>query len=423
VNESRFDALTRLLTNGAATRRALGQGLAGGALASGLTLLGLNDADARRRKKGKKRKSKKRRGGNGGDDGGGDDRCEFTLCDGECVDLDSERAHCGRCGRSCPGNFVCTAGFCVVAVGRRGDGDGEFDGPLGIAASREAFMFVPDGNNQRVHRINARALTGTFGEAGDEDGQFLRAAGVAVNQDTGDIYVSDIQRHRIQRFGNADSVAIAFELGFGEEGSGEGRVSAPAGLAVDEATGDVFVADTGNDRIQRVSASGSPRGGFGRTGSGEGQFVGPLGIAIDRDRNVVVADTQNHRIQVLDRDGNFIRAFGRQGSGDGELDRPVAVAFDAAGDIFVVDRGNHRVQQFTSTGQFRKAFGRQGTALSEFDNPFGIAVAPDGTIAVVDEGNHRVQFFVPARAATERLGHDARSDQQRSRHERKGAQQ
>jgi DNA-binding beta-propeller fold protein YncE len=385
MNELAFDAFARSLT-----RRGLARGLTGLAAVTGVTQLLLNDAEAKKRKK--KRKGKKRKKGN---DGGGN-TCNQTLCDGQCVDLDNDENNCGACGQACPADAVCVGGRCAVALGSTGAGEGEFSNPLALAISRFGNPLVVDSQNQRIVFLNEFS---SFGEFGEEDGQFLFPVGLAVNPGSGDIYVTDIDRARIQRFdfdGN-------FDLGFGSFGSGDQQVNAPRGLAIDPRTNHVFVADTGNDRIKRLNENLFFLEDIGRSGSGDGEFDAPLGIAVDRDRNLVVADGGNNRIQIIDQDGNLIRAFGRPGSGNGEFDMPGSLAIAPNGNIFVIDRNNNRVQEFTSDGRFVKAFGRPGTAVGEFDAPFGIVFDED-VLIVSEIGNDRMQvFFPPGSEAAGRL--------------------
>jgi sugar lactone lactonase YvrE len=392
MNESLVDALARTLTVNPSSRRGLMQGLAGAAAAVGFASFALGDTDARKRKKKRKKKGK----GKGGDgDGGGG--CNQTLCEGQCVNLDSDENNCGACGEVCPGDTICVGGLCAFENGSQGDGDTQFDEPAGMGVSAEGFLLVADTKNTRVQRLTSGTFNGSFGEFGEDDGQFLRPIGVAGNPNTGDIYVTDVNLHRVQKFDTAGT----FLATTGTFGSGERSFNAPLGLAIDRVTDQLFVADTNNDRIARYSENLFFFDVFGATGGGNGQFREPSGLVIDRQRNVVVADTGNNRIQVVDQEGRFVRAFGRQGNGNGEFNRPVALALDEAGDIFVVDQGNNRVQQFTADGQFTKAFGRQGNGVGEFNNPFGIAFDSLGLLTVVDTDNHRVQHFFPASLSAE----------------------
>ena len=125
----------------------------------------------------------------------------------------------------------------------------------------------------------------------------------------------------------------------------------PSGIALDS-SGNVYVADTWNHRIQKFTSSGQFVTKWGSYGNGDGQFIGPFGIALDSSGNVYVADINNGRIQKFTSDGQFIAKWGSQGSGDGQFDYPSGIAADSSGNVYVADTQNHRIQKFTSDGQF-----------------------------------------------------------------------
>ena len=151
----------------------------------------------------------------------------------------------------------------------------------------------------------------------------------------------------------------------------------PYGIAVD-ANGNIYVTNVypagGGFNIVKFNGKGEYLSSFGLAGSGNGQFNYPVGIAIDSMGNIYVADTGNNRIQKFDKNGVYQSQFGSFGSGDGQLNYPTGIAFDAAGDIYIADEGNDRVQKFNSEGVYQSQFGSYGQGDGQFFGPFAIAI-------------------------------------------------
>ncbi|WP_328649900.1 NHL repeat-containing protein [Amycolatopsis sp. NBC_00348] len=124
------------------------------------------------------------------------------------------------------------------------------------------------------------------------------------------------------------------------------------------------------------------RGAFGRVGPGPGQFAGPAGITVDARGQLWVADTGNDRVQAFTRDGKLVRVLA------GRLKAPEAVAVDAAGNVYVADTGNHRVAQYAWWGGFVREFG-----TGKLAGPCGIALDSAGRLLVADPGHQRVARF------------------------------
>jgi DNA-binding beta-propeller fold protein YncE len=396
--ESFFDECARSLVSGSLTRRRLARGLAGVVAAVGLIHVGGDELEAKKRKKRRKGKKRKRQDGAGNPGDGSGNACPLAVCDGQCVDLNTDVNNCGACGAVCPDDAAgCVGGRCLFV-----SGNGQFDSPTGIATDIRGVALVADTGNERVAFLSGASF--------DKGADLVAPTGVAVNTASGEVYVTDPALQFGLRFA-ADGRLLG---SFGSFGSGFGQVDTPLGAAVDPGNGRVFVVDSGNNRIQRFSATGSPLGQLGGAGSGERQFLEPEGVTIGPNREVVVADTGNNRIQMLDQAGAFIRAFGSPGSGPGQFNRPVAVTFDRDDELFVVDQGNNRIQQFTLDGQFVAAFGSAGSAPGQFNGPTGIATDEGVALLVVDTGNHRVQAFSPARTVLITTGAAARSEKDRA---------
>lgn len=244
-------------------------------------------------------------------------------------------------------------------------------------------------------------------------GQFNLPQGVAVDT-SGNIYATDSFNHRIQKFDSNGN----FLLKFGSVGSGNGQFKFPSGVAVDT-SGNIYVADNNNHRIQKFDSNGvfllkfGTNGGNGTSGSAEGQFNFPFGIAVNGTGFIYVADTGNHRIQIFNSVGNFIKMFGFgvdtganvfetcvagcqigiASAGNGGFAGPRGVALDTSGNIFVADTGVSRIQKFNSIGIYQSQFGSLGVGNGAFNQPRGVAVNSTGYIHVADTGNHRVQIF------------------------------
>ncbi|HBE72841.1 MAG TPA: hypothetical protein DDW31_01875 [candidate division Zixibacteria bacterium] len=216
-------------------------------------------------------------------------------------------------------------------------------------------------------------------------------------------------------------------------GSGPGEFIFPAGLALDR-QGNIYVTETGNDRVQKLDSSQEWMAGWGRFGPDSSHFNDPLGITVAGPDLVLVADSGNRRIasfsaegrllsffslpdsslawglavgggqlylsdeargviEVRGFDGELKQVIGGQGREPGQLDKPRGVALDPGGRIWVVDSGNNRIQIFSPEGLPVKAIGSYGDDEGEFDGPSGIAISPQGLVYVTDSGNDRFQEF------------------------------
>jgi len=206
--------------------------------------------------------------------------------------------------------------------------------------------------------------------------------------------------------------ASRFALSWGAAGGAEGALNGPDNLAVD-LRGDVYVADRDNNRIQKFASSGrflaalGRNGGDGTAGLGPGEFNHPRGVTTDGLGDLYVADSASNRIEKFGPDGRFQARFGRSG-GDGsagrargEFNDPRGLATDPAGNLYVADHGNNRVQKLDSNGRFLAVWGRNGgegssgRGAAQFTRPRGVAVDSAGHLFVADKGNNRVQEFGP----------------------------
>jgi DNA-binding beta-propeller fold protein YncE len=277
--------------------------------------------------------------------------------------------------------------------GSFGTGDGQFNGPAGMAVDAVGNVYVADYGNHRVQKFSpAGTYLAQWGTHGSGDGQFNGPEGLAVDA-VGNVYVADFGNHRVEKF----TPAGAYLTQWGTFGVGAGQFQYPLGVAVD-ASGNVYVADHMNFRIQKFTDTGAFVAQWGTPGSGDGQFYNPTGVAVDASGNVYVCDSgnsglHNDRVQKFSPTGAYLTQWGTHGSGAGQFDTTWGLAVDAAGNV--ADFRNHRIECFTDTGAYLKQWGTQGSGDGQFYFPYSVAADAAGNLYVAEVGNHRVQKFGP----------------------------
>jgi tripartite motif-containing protein 71 len=230
-----------------------------------------------------------------------------------------------------------------------------FNRPSGIAVDPRGSVYISDPANGRIVRFwGDGTYLSEIGGPDDVGGAGLSEAGsVAVAAASGDLYVADRNHNRILVYSPEGKLLARFGSGSGDgsSGSGPGEFDHPAAVAVDGA-GDIFVADTSNNRIVKLSPSGSPLAQWGERGAADGRFHSPTGIALDSAGNVYVVDSENNRVEVFDSNGHFLEKWGERGIGPGEFSQPTAIAVDCEGDVYVADTNNNRVERFDPVSPF-----------------------------------------------------------------------
>jgi DNA-binding beta-propeller fold protein YncE len=175
-----------------------------------------------------------------------------------------------------------------------------------------------------------------------------------------------------------------YQLGWGSWGTQPAQFRSPQGAATD-AAGNLYVADTGNDRVQVFNADGD----FLR----QWEVEAPLGIDISNDGLVYVA--RAYGLAVYSLMGAVIREWGGYGSFPGSVRDPYGIAVNGAGEIYVCDTGNRRVQKFTNDGTLAALWGSDGSSPGQFRSPRGIALDSKSNVYVADVLNSRIQKFDP----------------------------
>ena len=174
-------------------------------------------------------------------------------------------------------------------------------------------------------------------------------------------------------------------------------------VSLTDAVGDVYVVDSGHDRVEKFGRNGEYVASWGHRGGALGQFnffsspnpVYPPGGGIVVVGNYVfVSDTENNRIERFNLEGGEVMAWGSQGAAPGQLNYPRGLAGNAT-ELLVADDGNDRIEKFSLNGEYEGAVGTLGTGLGQFQNPFGVAVDSAGEVFVADDRNDRVVKLNP----------------------------
>ncbi|MRR28751.1 T9SS type A sorting domain-containing protein [bacterium] len=223
-----------------------------------------------------------------------------------------------------------------------------------------------------------------YRSTGQDTVGFNQPVGIAVD-DSGFTWVADCYNAKVKKFTSSGTLALSF----GDHGAGPGEFNQPTGIAV--RGGNVFVTDKQNNRVQRFDRAGGYLGQFG-----QGVLLQPTGITVkaqDSDTTVTeryyVSDSKHNRIVVFDPAGIVADTIAGLG-----LNEPWDVAFDVRDNLFIADAHNDRIVMLDPWGGVLLAFGGTGQNPGQFRLPQGLATSPDGQyLYVVDTHNNRVQRF------------------------------
>ena len=321
-----------------------------------------------------------------------------------------------------------------------------FDTPEGVAVDGAGNVYVADSGNHTIRKIVlatgvVSTYAGSAGTIGSADAPFGPATaatfdsplGVAVDA-AGNVYVADTANHTIRKItpvGVVSTLAAVAGVSGAADGTGvAAEFYRPAGLSVDAAGANVYVADTFNLTVRKVTAAGAVTTLAGMsegTGIADGsgtaaRFNNPLGVATDTAGNSYVADTGSHTIRMITPAGLVSTLAGNAGvlgSADGaglaaEFYNPSSVAVDAAFNVYVADTGNHTIRMITPGGVVTTLAGTAGIsgstdatgANARFNSPRGVAVGSglNPNVYVADTGNHTIRRITPAGAVTTFIG-------------------
>ncbi|HTL54109.1 MAG TPA: NHL repeat-containing protein [Candidatus Limnocylindrales bacterium] len=318
--------------------------------------------------------------------------------------------------------MVTTMAGCAAQAGAT-DGMGSaarFMEPRGVGVDTAGNAYVADSGNHTIRKVAPNGLVttlaGSAGQYGSADGtgtsaRFFNPSGVAVD-DTGNVYVADSNNQTIRKISPA-GVVTTLAGSPGQWGTADGpgadaRFGQPDDLTVDGA-GNVYVADSGNDTIRKITPAGivtTLAGSPGQAGSTDGQgnearFREPSGVAADREGNVYVADTGNFTIRKVTPGGlvtTLAGSPGARGSQDGtgnaaRFDICFGLGVDGEGNVYVAESMNHTIRKVTPDAVVTTIGGSAGViggadgvgSAAQFTSPQSVAADSAGTLYVVDK--------------------------------------
>jgi len=318
-----------------------------------------------------------------------------------------------------------------LAGSNRGSANGagimaQFRSPFDVATDTLGNVYVADSSNYAIRKITPAGIVSTFaglpGEPGDADGtgnaaRFRHTHGVTTDT-LGNVYVADSGNNTIRKItpgGGVTTLAgLAKSVGNANGTGTAARFNFPYSVATDSA-GNVYVTDTFNHTIRKITSAAvvtTLAGLAGTSGSSDGigdaaRFNSPLGLATDSSGNIYVADTVNYTIRKITPAGvvtTVAGLAGSSGSTDGEaniarFNIPTGVDTDRWGNVYITDSSNNTIRQITPGGMVitlagvARSYGSTdgiGSA-ARFDEPSGLAIDNSGNIYVADQNNDAIR--------------------------------
>jgi sugar lactone lactonase YvrE len=296
----------------------------------------------------------------------------------------------------------------VAGTGERGSGDGpgaavRFSDPFAVAIDATGALYIADaGETNRIRKIAADGRTTTL------PGTFDTPSGLAVDR-AGNVYVADTGANLIRRIGRDGTVTIVAgdgTAGFRDGPAGQAQFNGPIGVAVDP-TGNIYVADTYNDRIRQISPDGQVKTvaggnapGFADGTGGGAAFDTPCGLAIAPDGALLIADTGNDAIRRMSRDG-AVTTPARAGPQDDHplLATPIGLAVTPDGYLYITTFFSGRILEMAPDGRLMALTGRDaglpGNQVIRLARPAGVVVDRKGALYVAEAAAYAIRKLAP----------------------------
>jgi sugar lactone lactonase YvrE len=260
--------------------------------------------------------------------------------------------------------------------------------PNGIAVDSKGLAYIADSKVRAIFIVNTD--TGAYQMIKNGSGaHFQWLTGLAIDE-SDRLFASDSGLHHVLILDPNHKVESLITEGLYD----------PGGLAIDNENRLLYVSDAEQDLVLVYDADppykllrkiGKP--GTKHTSTEPGEFAKPTGVAVDQEGNLYVADTWNNRVEVFDADGEFIRSFGKPGDGPGYFARPKGIAIDSDNHVWVADAVQNRVQVFTPEGQLLIWMGGFGMLPGQFQSLVNLTIDKNNRVYTTEQLAGRMQIF------------------------------
>ncbi|MEO7803944.1 MAG: NHL repeat-containing protein, partial [Actinomycetota bacterium] len=306
--------------------------------------------------------------------------------------------------------------------------------PNSVAVDPTGLIAISDSDNYRVRGVSLSGIittlagngTATFlGDGGPANAATLSKPIAAALDSLGNLYIADYEQHRIRKVDSSGKISTIAGTGTASFSGDAGQavnagLNHPSGI-VPDGSGNLYIADTDNQRIRKIDPSGfistivgdSIAGFYGDNGpAAQARLNYPQGIALDATGNLYIADYGNHRIRKVDSSGTITTVAGNgltAFSGDGGLataaglKNPFSVAVDPSGGYYIADTYHHRIRKVSAAGIISTVAGNgilgfngdgSPATSKSLNTPGGVFVDASGNLYISDTGNHRVRKVI-----------------------------
>lgn len=265
-----------------------------------------------------------------------------------------------------------------------GWGKNRLNAPDGVAFDGSGNIYISDTGNSRGVAFNRNGqFLFVFGQrtikAGIQEKKLFFPLGLDIDPDNGDIYVAQMQASRISVFSG--------------QGKWKRNIIADRPIRVKIVRKNLYVTTPGSVWI--MNKKGKVLQSWGTKGKLFRQFEHPNGIGVDKTGNVFVSDTENNRVQILDKKGKLVGGIGEPLKNMNQSERlfglNMGLAIDEQQRVYVVDAFHHTIRVFDHDGNDYGELGQQGSMDGQFNYPSDIAYRGNGVFAIADKWNDRVQ--------------------------------